>query len=144
MTRESAAYPIRRENSPLSGGILLCHVINAPESAYILQTIEIEVFSMPYDDKYAEKHAALPQHNLIIEGRSRAAVSGVTDVESFDENEIIMATTMGVLFLRGTGLRIDKLSLDTGDVTIDGSIDKFEYEDDARAPQGGFFSRLFR
>jgi sporulation protein YabP len=99
---------------------------------------------MPYDDKYAEKRAALPQHNLIIEGRARAAVSGVTDVESFDENEIIMATTMGVLFLRGTGLRIDKLSLDTGDVTIEGSIDKFEYEDDAHAPQGGFFSRLFR
>jgi len=96
---------------------------------------------MPYE----EKMAALPPHNLIIEGRSRIAVSGVTDVESFDEHEIIMATSMGVLFLRGSGLRIDKLSLDTGDVTIEGTVDKFEYEDDAHiAPGGGFFARLFR
>ena len=95
---------------------------------------------MPYE----ENRTALPQHNLIIEGRGRAAISGVTDVESFDENEIIMATSMGVLFLRGTGLRIDRLSLDTGDVTIEGTIIKLEYEDDVREPQGGFFSRLFR
>ena len=96
---------------------------------------------MPYEDN----RTALLQHNLIIEGRERAAVSGVTDVESFDENEIIMATSMGVLFLRGSGLRIDKLSLDTGDVTIEGTINKFEYEDETRAPSsGGFLSRLFR
>ena len=95
---------------------------------------------MPYEEKQA--HA--PQHNVIIEARSRIAVTGVTDVESFDENEIIMATSMGVLFLRGTALRIDKLSLDTGDVTIEGNVDKFEYEDNARAPQGSLFSRLFR
>ena len=95
---------------------------------------------MAYDDKYA---AAPPAHNLIIESRTRAAVSGVVDVESFDENEIIMATTMGVLFMRGTNLRIERLSLDTGDVAIEGNIDRFEYEDQVRE-SGGFFGRLFR
>ncbi|MDR0839617.1 MAG: sporulation protein YabP [Oscillospiraceae bacterium] len=95
---------------------------------------------MPYEEKHAQ---SLPQHNLIIEQRNRAAVSGVTDVESFDENEIIMQTSMGVLFVRGTGLRIERLSLDTGDVAVEGSIDKLEYEDGVRE-QGGFFSRLFR
>lgn len=95
---------------------------------------------MPYEDKYTP---APPAHNLIVESRSKATVSGVVDVESFDENEIIMATTMGVLFLRGTGLRIERLSLDTGDVAIEGSIDRFEYEDQIRE-QGGFFGKLFR
>ena len=98
-------------------------------------------FMMPYDDKYT---AAPPAHNLIVEGRTRAAVSGVVDVESFDENEIIMATSMGVLFMRGTGLRIERLSLDTGDVAIEGNIDRFEYEDQAPGQSGGFFGRLFK
>ena len=96
---------------------------------------------MPYDDKYA---AAPPAHNLIVESRTRATVSGVVDVESFDENEIIMATSMGVLFMRGTGLRIERLSLDTGDVAIEGNIDRCEYEDQMRDQGGGFFGRLFK
>ncbi|MDR0446393.1 MAG: sporulation protein YabP [Oscillospiraceae bacterium] len=101
---------------------------------------------MAYDDKYRDDkfRPAETTHNLIVEARGRAAVSGVTDVESFDENEIIMATSMGALFLRGTELRIEKLSLDTGDVAIEGNIDKIEYEDGARERDGGFFRRLFR
>ncbi|MDR2615855.1 MAG: sporulation protein YabP [Oscillospiraceae bacterium] len=96
---------------------------------------------MPYEEKYRTAEAA---HNLIIESRERAAVSGVTDVESFDENEVIMATSMGTLFLRGSGLRIEKLSLDTGDVAVEGTIDKIEYEGLSREREGGFFRRLFR
>jgi sporulation protein YabP len=101
---------------------------------------------MPYDEKYREeKHRpSETAHNLIIESRGRASVSGVTDVESFDENEIIMATAMGTLFLRGSELRIEKLSLDTGDVAVEGSIDKMEYEDSPASRDGGFLRRLFR
>ena len=95
---------------------------------------------MPYEDKFS----AAPPHNLIVEARARAMVSGVIDVESFDENEIIMATTMGVLFIRGSGLRIERLSLDTGDVAIEGRVDRVEYEDNIREQGGGFFARLFK
>ncbi|MDR3209915.1 MAG: sporulation protein YabP [Oscillospiraceae bacterium] len=95
---------------------------------------------MPYDEKY---RPAEPVHSIIAEGRRRAAVSGVTDVESFDENEIIMTTTMGALFLRGTDLHIERLSLDTGEVTIEGVLDRIEYEDEVK-PSGGFFGRLFK
>ena len=96
---------------------------------------------MSYDDRFT---AAPPPHNLIVESRSRTTVSGVVDVESFDENEIIMATTMGVIFLRGTGLRIERLSLDTGDVAIEGNVNRVEYEDTVREQGGGFFGRLFK
>ncbi|MEL4106416.1 sporulation protein YabP [Oscillospiraceae bacterium WX1] len=95
---------------------------------------------MPYEEKY--KTAELP-HNVIMEGRKKVSVSGVEDVESFDDNEIVMRTTQGVLIVRGRGLRIEKLNLDSGDVVLDGMVDRLEYEDDVRVT-GGLFSRLFK
>lgn len=97
--------------------------------------------AMAYDEKY--RTAELP-HNVIVEGRKRVTVSGVEDVESFDENAIIMSTTQGVLILRGAELRIERLSLDTGDVAIEGIVDRLEYEDDVKQQGGGLFGRLFK
>lgn len=96
---------------------------------------------MAYEEKY--KMTELP-HNVIIEGRKRVSVSGVDDVESFDETAVVMSTNQGVLVLRGVDLRIEKLSLDSGDVAIEGIIDRLEYEDDARPQGGGLFGRLFK
>jgi sporulation protein YabP len=95
---------------------------------------------MAYEEKY--KPAELP-HNVIMEGRKKVSVSGVDDVESFDENEVVMSTSQGVLIVRGRDLRIEKLSLDSGDVVMEGEIDRLEYEDDAK-PSGGLFTRLFK
>ena len=101
--------------------------------------------AMAYDDKYDKYRAVEPPHNVIMEGRKRLSVSGVDDVESFDENEIIMSTSQGVLFVRGKDLRIEKLSIDSGDVILEGEIDKLEYEDAVKpAGGGGFFARLFK
>ncbi|MDR1217416.1 MAG: sporulation protein YabP [Oscillospiraceae bacterium] len=95
---------------------------------------------MIYDEKHKAPEAP---HNVILENRRKAAVSGVDDVESFDENEISMSTSQGSLILRGHELRIEKLSLDSGDVTVEGVVDSFEYVNAAK-PQGGLLSRLFR
>ncbi|MDR2502676.1 MAG: sporulation protein YabP [Oscillospiraceae bacterium] len=95
---------------------------------------------MPYEDKYRQPE---PSHSVTCEGRRRAAVSGVTDVESFDEGEIVINTAMGTLFVRGSDLHIERLSLDSGDVLIDGTIDSLEYEENLK-PSGGFFGRLFK
>ena len=94
---------------------------------------------MAYDDRY--KVAELP-HNVILEGRRRLSISGVSDVESFDEHEIVMGTAQGILVLQGQELRIEKLSLDSGDVVVEGLINKLEYEDQS-LPTQGFFARLF-
>lgn len=96
--------------------------------------------NMPYEEKY--KTIELP-HNVIMESRKKMSVSGVDDVESFDENEIIMSTSQGILIVRGKELRIEKLSLDSGDVVMEGVIDRLEYEDDVKI-SGGLFSRLFK
>ncbi|MDR0861676.1 MAG: sporulation protein YabP [Oscillospiraceae bacterium] len=95
---------------------------------------------MPYEEKYK---APETPHNIIMENRRRVSVSGALDVESFDENEIIMSTSQGVLFIRGSDLRIGKLSLDTGDVAIEGQISKLEYEDEPKVSVG-LFGRFFK
>lgn len=81
-------------------------------------------------------------HRLELVGRERLTVSGVEDVERFDENGIVMSTSAGVLVVTGEDLHIGKLSLDGGELHVDGRIDSVTYEDEGRS-RGGFFSRLF-
>ncbi len=55
-------------------------------------------------------------HSVILEGRNKLSVSGVEDVERFDDSEISMTTVCGDLIVRGEGLHIEKLSLIRGDI----------------------------
>ena len=87
---------------------------------------------------------SMPQtaHRLELVGRERLMVSGVEDVERFDETGIIMSTSTGTLVITGEDLHIGKLSLDGGELHVDGRVDSVSYEDDGPS-RGGFFSRLF-
>ena len=87
---------------------------------------------------------SMPQtaHRLELDGRESLTVSGVEDVERFDETGIIMSTSAGTLVITGEDLHIGKLSLDGGELHVDGRVDSVSYEDDG-AGRGGFFSRLF-
>ncbi len=82
-------------------------------------------------------------HHLVMEGRSRLSIAGVEDVESFDEEGVICATSKGTLIIKGQGLRIDKLVIEGGELNIEGTIDSLEYEDTV-TEKGGFFSRMLR
>jgi len=82
-------------------------------------------------------------HRLTLDGRDKLTVSGVEDVERFDENEIVMNTTDGVLIVNGENLHIGKLSLDGGELHVDGRVDALSYEDGAVGRGGGLLSRLF-
>lgn len=81
-------------------------------------------------------------HSLNMEDRGRLTVSGVEDVESFDENEIVMLTSQGNLIVRGSGLHIGKISLDESVLKVEGLISELCYEEELRS-HGGFWSRLF-
>ena len=96
---------------------------------------------MPYEDSRARPEAA---HHIILEDRERLSVSGVEEVESFDANTIVMSTTRGTLVIRGENLHIEKLSLDGGDLRVEGDIDALTYEDGGRDRSGGLLARLFR
>ena len=94
---------------------------------------------MAYEEK--TRISAKP-HNIILEDRERLSVSGVEDVDSFDDKQIILKTTKGSLILRGTDLHIDKLSLDTGELAVTGVFSDLGYEE--TAPGGSLWSRLFK
>ena len=96
---------------------------------------------MQYEDRRPRQEVA--DHHVILEGRASLSVSGVEEVESFDENAIVMRTAQGTLVVRGEELHIEKLSLDGGDLRVEGMVDSLTYEDDGGV-RGGFLARLFR
>ena len=81
-------------------------------------------------------------HRLELVGRERLVVSGVEDVDRFDETGIVMSTTAGTLVVTGEDLHIGKLSLDGGELHVDGHIDSISYEEPA-AGRTSLLSRLF-
>ena len=84
----------------------------------------------------------LSAHRLELTGREQLTVSGVEDVERFDDTGIVMSTGAGVLVVTGENLHIGKLSLDGGELHVDGRIDSISSEDGGTG-RGGFFQRLF-
>ena len=93
---------------------------------------------------YEEKAKPAKAHSIILEGRAKLAVSGVEEVESFDENEIVMTTSRGTMVVTGENLHIEKLSLDGGDLKVEGDIDALTYEDDRRERGNSLLARLLR
>ena len=85
---------------------------------------------------------AAAYHRLQLEGREKLSISGVEDVVRFDENCIVTTTGAGTLIISGEDLHIGKLSLEGGELYVDGRITSISYEDTPNR-QGGFFSRLF-
>lgn len=83
-------------------------------------------------------------HHVVIEERKSLTVSGVEDVERFDENTIVLSTSKGAMVVTGENLHIEKLSLDGGDLKVEGDVDAVTYEDEAGGGRGGFLSRLLR
>ncbi|HBI63803.1 MAG TPA: sporulation protein YabP [Clostridiales bacterium] len=81
-------------------------------------------------------------HGLSLQDRHKMTLSGVNDVINFDENQVMVSTTMGTLTIRGSELHVDQLSLDSGDLRLTGTIDTMEYDDSGTG--GGLFRRLFQ
>lgn len=90
-----------------------------------------------------EKKVTRQQHHVIMEGRRTLIITGVTDIDSFDEQMVAVFTDVGELIARGSGLHINKIDVDSGELSLDGEIDSLEYTDNV-AVRGGLWSRLFR
>ena len=81
-------------------------------------------------------------HNVIMEGRRKASISGVCDVESFNEEEIVLHTNMGIMTIEGDMMHINKLSTENGEVMIEGNIESIKYVEEKF--KGGFWQRLLK
>ena len=88
-----------------------------------------------------EKQPTMP-HQLILQERQQAEISGVSDVDSFDETTVIAYTSLGELNIRGRDLHIKRLDLECGVLSIEGTICSLEYTDNRK--NVGVLGRLFR
>lgn len=91
-----------------------------------------------YDGRKKQK---LP-HSVILENRKAFTATGVSNVDSFDEQTIVAYTDLGELVVKGSGLHINRLNIETGELTLTGEVDSLTYTQGRQ--NGGMLSRLFR
>ncbi len=83
-------------------------------------------------------------HNAILENRCKLLLTGVTDIDSFDDRTIILFTQLGELTVLGHNLHMNALSLESGEVSVEGDIQAMRYGDRDRQAPLTFLGRLFR
>lgn len=88
----------------------------------------------------AEQQRILP-HKLTLDGRSSLTMTGVTEVVSFDEAAVILRTELGTLIVQGTDLQLKTLSVEGGQVAVEGTVTALTYEEPRQ--KGGWVHRLF-
>ena len=83
--------------------------------------------------------------NLVLENREKLSVSGVIDVLSFDDQVVMIETELGLLTVKGENLHINKLSIDTSEVIVEGEISYLAYSENNNEKTGGsLLSKIFK
>lgn len=84
--------------------------------------------------------------NVILENREKLTISGVLDVLSFDDQIVIVETELGLLTVKGENLRINKLSLDTTEIIVEGTISNLAYSEKTldKKTGGSFIGKIFK
>ena len=93
---------------------------------------------MSYEQSRSEVQRS---HTLSMENRDKLSLTGVEDVSGFDESRVVLTTSMGELTVRGEGLHIERIDLDSGQLEVRGKVQELSY--DERAPKSTLWSRLF-
>lgn len=85
-------------------------------------------------------------HKVLLSNRRTCTLSGVMDVISFDMNEVLLETDLGMLIVKGMDLHVNRLTLEKGEVDIDGTIDSLTYSDRSIGKGKGesMLTRLFK
>jgi len=93
-----------------------------------------------------EEKTSLGPHKLLLQGRKSLELTGVKEVVSFDAKEVVLNTTLGALIVRGNDLFVRRLTVEKGEVDLDGQIDSFVYADKAgkAGEKDALLKRLFR
>ena len=91
-----------------------------------------------------ERKRSTSRHSLQIDRRERVNVSGMLDVISFDEESVIGETEMGIIIIRGVNLHVNKISLESGELSVIGDIDSVTYENSGPAKAKSILGKLFK
>ena len=84
------------------------------------------------------------KHNVILENRSHLVLSGVTEVDKFNEEEILLFTQLGELTIRGNNLHINEMSIESGDLSVEGDIGALIYGDRDRKKKLSALGKIFK
>ena len=98
------------------------------------------------EDRRIDDRPSKQVHTVYLNGRRTAVLSGVRDVLSFDAKEVYLETEQGILLIRGDELHVNRLSLEKGEVDVDGRIDSFAYSDKEEPAKkaASFLGRMFQ
>ncbi len=84
------------------------------------------------------------EHGFVVRERAHIEIRGMTEVISFDENSVVLATTGGRMIIEGRELRVGELDVKAGNVTVDGHVDSIYYPDaEPNSKPQGLLGRLF-
>ena len=98
---------------------------------------------MTIDERNSDKTGVI--QNLILENREKLSISGVIDVLSFDDQVVMIETELGLLTVKGEELRINKLSIDTSEVIVEGNISHLSYsEKNQEKSKGSLIGKIFK
>lgn len=109
---------------------------------------KFDVAAAGMEDVYMmeEKIKQRRSHKLHMEDRNKMEMTGIVDVISFDLNKVILESDYGVITIKGSNLHVNRLSVEKGELDIDGTVVSLEYsETNSYAKKGeSFVNRLFR
>lgn len=82
--------------------------------------------------------------NVILENRKKLTLTGIKDVLSFDDEIIVVESELGLINVKGNDLKVNKISIETGDVIIEGIIKMIEYSDKDILSKQSLISKIFK
>lgn len=85
----------------------------------------------------------IKNHNVIMENREKANITGVLDIHSFDDELILAETEDGILTIKGSDLKMNKLNLDNNELIVEGKIVALIYSD-GEQKKSGMFGKIFK
>ena len=85
-------------------------------------------------------------HKISLLTRRTASIGGVSDVISFDISAVLLETELGMLQIKGADLHVNRLSLEKGEIDLEGRIDSIQYSEVSDLKKSGesLLNRLFR
>ena len=93
---------------------------------------------------YSSTEKETGQHSLTLENRKLLRLSGVTDIDSFDEGQIMLFTQLGELVIKGRELHVNELSVEKGELTVEGDIWSLSYGEKNRKAKAGLIKKALR
>lgn len=82
--------------------------------------------------------------NVILENRKKLTMTGIKDVLSFDDEVVVVDSELGLINIKGSDLKVNKISVESGDVVVEGVVRAIEYADKEFGSKQGFMSRIFK